>query len=152
METPSGKKGKPSIRASLLPPDFQSLDPNGFLMTVPRLETAVVDHQQALGCHEKGLMACSFAGRGGKLTSIQPPWTKYEVYAANVQIEIDLEPELDEILGITTAKEQIVIVEEAWERLRQSGKSSDDLYQLIRACDTDQELFAKQSGAASTAH
>jgi hypothetical protein len=53
METPSGKKGKPSIRASLLPPDFQSLDPNGFLMTVPRLETAVVDHQQALGCHEK---------------------------------------------------------------------------------------------------
>jgi hypothetical protein len=97
-------------------------------------------------------MACSFAGRGGKLTSIQPPWTKYEVYAANVQIEIDLEPELDEILGITTAKEQIVIVEEAWERLRQSGKSSDDLYQLIRACDTDPELFAKQSGAASTAH
>ena len=39
-----------------------------------------------------------------QIDCIQPHWTKFQTYDANIKIEIDFDPELDEYFGITTAR------------------------------------------------
>jgi hypothetical protein len=127
IETPSGKKGKVSIRASLLPPNFQSADPNEL---VEDRRGAKINKRWETMKDFNGLLICR---QGRQIDCISPTWTKFQVYDANIKIEIDFDPELDEFFGITTAKQQIVIAEEMWERLKQSGKSCGDLILLIRS-------------------
>ena len=56
------------------------------------------DYNGLLICRERRQIDC-----------IPPRWTKFQNYDANIKIEIDFDPELDEFFGITTAKQQIVI-------------------------------------------
>jgi len=44
---------------------------------------------------------------------------------------IDFDPELDEFFGITTAKQQIVIADEMWEKLQHSGRGGGGLVDLV---------------------
>ena len=125
VETPQGKKGRVTIRAAVLPPNFQSSDPSRYdedrrgIKLNNRWEI-MKDYNGLLICRELRQIDC-----------ISPKWTKYQNYDANVKIEIDFDPELDEYFGLTTAKQQIVIADEMWERLRQTGKNCGNLDDLI---------------------
>ena len=67
-----------------------------------------------------------------QIDTIQPRWTKYQNYDANIKIEIDFDPELDEFFGITTSKQQIVIADEMWDMLQSNGKNNGALVDLVR--------------------
>ena len=75
-----------------------------------------------------GLLIC----RGERqIDSIPPRWTKFQNYDANIKIEINFDPELDEFFGITTSKQQIVVDDSMWEQLMQNGKTGGALKDLV---------------------
>ena len=69
-------------------------------------------------------------------------------------MEIDFDPELDEYFGITTAKQQIVLDDEMWEKLQHSGKNGGALVDLVNDLRNDfetqqTELKAKSQNRAA---
>jgi hypothetical protein len=92
------------------------------------------DYNGLLICRERRQIDC-----------IPPPWTKFQNYDANIKVEIDFDPELDEFFGITTAKQQIVISDEMWEKLKHSGKNGGALRDLV---DDLRKRFKELQGTA----
>jgi hypothetical protein len=85
-----------------------------------------------------GLLIC----RGKRqIECILPRFTKYQNEDAHIKIEMDFDPELDEFFGITTAKQQIVIDDEMWEKLQHDGKGGAALIALVADMRND---FRKQ--------
>jgi len=123
VETSGGEKGVVRIRAALLPPNFQWADPDD---VSPRPKN---NKRQKIMKAYNGLLVCR---EGRQIDCITPEWTKFQVYDYNVKLEIDFDPVLDEFFGITTSKQQIVVDEVMWEKLKQTGKESGGLYALIR--------------------
>jgi hypothetical protein len=137
IETPSGQKGKVSIRAALLPPNFQAADPNEL---VEDRRGAKLNRRWETMRDFNGLLICR---QGRQIDCVAPEFTKFQNIDTNIKIEIDFDPELDEFFGITTAKQQIVIADEMSERLKQSGKTCGDLILLIRSMrDRREEMRA----------
>jgi hypothetical protein len=124
VETSQRSKGTIRIRASLLPPTFQLADPTASVRrgskTNKRFEI-MKDYNGLLICRE-----------GRQIDCIPPRFTQFQVYDRNVKIEIDFDPELDEYFGITTAKQQIVIDEEMWEKLENPGRNGGALRGLVK--------------------
>jgi hypothetical protein len=124
VEPSHGTKGAIKIRASVLPPTFQLEDPAGGVRrgakNNKRFEI-MKDYNGILVCRE-----------GRQIDCIQPRWTKFQNYDLNVKIEIDFDPQLDEYFGITTAKQQIVIDDEMWEKLENSGRNGGALRDLVK--------------------
>ncbi len=140
VQTSHGTKGTVSIRASVLPPNFQLAEPTQYgnkgAKTNKRFEI-MRDFNGLLICRERR-----------QIDTIAPRWTKFQNYDANIKIEIDFDPELDEFFGITTAKQQIVIEDEMWELLQHSGKGGGALKDLVRDlrdrfAELQDELLAK---------
>jgi hypothetical protein len=126
VETSRGTKGTVTITASVLPPNFQLTDPAQYGVLAKRSKPnkrweIMRDYNGLLICREQRQIDC-----------IQPKWTKFQTYDANIKIEIDFDPELDEFFGVTTSKQQIVIEDEMWERLMNSGKNHGGLSDLIK--------------------
>lgn len=126
VETPNGQKGKVRLRASVLPPNFPSLDPNDFREDSRGRQ---LNKRHEIMRDYNGLLICR-AGR--QIDTISPRGAKFQNNDAYIKIEIDFDPVLDEYFSVTTAKQQIVIEDEMWERLRNSGKNGGDLAQLIK--------------------
>jgi hypothetical protein len=123
VETARGTKGTIHIRASVLPPHFQLADPSQYGVKGAKLNKrheVMRDYNGLLLCREHRQIDC-----------IPPRWTKFQNYDANVKIEINFDPELDEYFGITTSKQQIVIDDEIWEKLQHSGKNGGGLKDLL---------------------
>jgi len=142
VENAEGLKGKVRIRASLLPPNFQSADPNDYR---PDMRGVKTNNRLPIMKRYNGLIVCR-AGR--QIDCISPFWTKFQNYDVNIKIEIDFDPALDEFFSITTAKQQVVIEDEMWEKLRADGKNCGGLEKLVvdlrhRRKDLDDELTAK---------
>lgn len=148
VETASGTKGTITIRASLLPPNFTSSDPSEVdidrrgIKTNNRFEI-MKDYNGLLICREWRQIDC-----------ISPKWTKFQNNDRYIKVEINFDPELDEFFGITTAKQQIVIADEIWEKLQQRGKNCGDLVDLIESMrgrfkELGAELKAKAENRAS---
>lgn len=125
VETARGTKGTVAIRASILPPNFQHVDPTQYggegREKMNRRWEIMRGYNGLQICRERRQIDC-----------IPPRWTKFQTYDANVKIEIDFDPELDEYFGITTAKQQIVIDDEMWEKLQHSGKNGGALVDLVK--------------------
>lgn len=123
MESSRGTKGKVTIRAAYLPPNFQSQDParSGRGTTLNSRHKIMRDYNGLLICRE-----------GRQVDCVQPRFTKYQTYDYNMKIEIDFDPELDEYFGITTSKQQIVIDDVMWDKIEQAGRLRD-LIKDIRA-------------------
>jgi hypothetical protein len=120
---PSGKVGKVTIRASVLPPNFQLANPEDYgLKQAPQNRRAKIMREY------NGILICR-ANR--QIDTIRPNWTKFQNYDANIKIEINFDPELDEEFGITTSKQQIVIDDDMLNRLRGAGAGGGDLDKLI---------------------
>ncbi|HEU4403959.1 MAG TPA: ATP-binding protein [Polyangiaceae bacterium] len=123
VETARGTTGSVSIRASVLPPHFQLADPNQY-----GHKGAKTNNRLGIMKDYNGLIIC----RGGRqIDCVSPRWTKFQNYDAHIKIEINFDPELDEYFGITTAKQQIVLDDDMWEKLQQGGKSCGALAHLV---------------------
>lgn len=146
-EGADGAKGKVRVRASLLPPNFQWADPNDYRPDMRGIKT---NNRLPIMRKYNGLIVCR-AGR--QIDCISPDWTKFQNYDANIKIEIDFDPTLDEFFSITTAKQQIVIDDQMWEMLRNSGKNGGGLEKLVadlraRRQELDTQLKAKVENKA----
>ncbi len=120
----SGEKGVVRIRAALLPPDFQLVNPKDFAK-----KGAKTNKRFDVMKDYNGLMICR---EGRQIDCITPDWTRFQVYDRNLKIEVDFDPVLDEYFGITTSKQQIVIDDSMWEKLKQEGKESGGLLALVK--------------------
>jgi hypothetical protein len=123
VETARGTTGTVTIRASVLPPNFQLADPGQYPAKGAKLNRRLEimkDYNGLQICRERRQIDC-----------IPPRWTKFQNYDANVKLEINFDPELDEYFGITTAKQQIVIDDEMWEKLQHKGKNGGALVDLV---------------------
>jgi len=130
-------EGTITIKASVLPPTFQLADPN-----VPNKR----NKRWEIMRDYNGLLIC----RGGRqIDTVSPPFTKFQNYDANIKIEIDFDPALDEFFGITTAKQQIVIEEEMWQKLQAKGKNAGSLNDLVRDMRNRFEELQNEVKAAS---
>jgi hypothetical protein len=135
VETSRGTKGTITIRASVLPPNFQLTDPSQY-----RLKGAKLNNRHEIMKDYNGLLVCR---ERRQIDCISPRWTKFQTYDYNVKVEIDFDPELDEYFGITTAKQQIVIDDDLWEKLQHSGKGGGALAGLIKDLRTEFEKLQK---------
>lgn len=117
-------KGVVRLRASVLPPNFQLEDPKAYGAKGSKLARRWDIMKQY-----NGILVCR-AGR--QIDVVSPEWTKFQNYDANIKIEIDFDPTLDEFFGLTTSKQQIVIDEDMWEKLKQTGKNAGGLQALIK--------------------
>jgi len=124
VETPRGTKGLVTIRASYLAPNFQLVDPMQYGIGKPKL-----NNRHGIMKANNGLLICR---ERRQIDCISPEWTKFQNYDMNIKVEIDFDPELDEVFGITTAKQQIVIAESMEEKLKHSGKGGGALHDLVR--------------------
>ena len=141
VETSDGKTGTISIRASVLPPDFQLLDPSQY-----GIEKAANNKRIAAMREFNGLLICR---EQRQIDCVRPKWTTFGNYDRNIKIEIDFDPVLDEHFGITTSKQQITVDDEMWERLKQQGTNCGNLYNLIR--DMRKRFKALQGSCAAEA-
>ena len=124
VETSRGTKGTVTIRASLLPPNFQLADPSQFGRKGAKNNSRfniMKEYNGLLICRERRQIDC-----------VAPRWTTFQVHERNVKIEIDFDPELDEFFGITTAKQQVVIADDMWEKLQHSGRGGGGLKDLVK--------------------
>lgn len=117
-------KGVVRIRASVLPPNFQLANPAEY-----KVKGAKMARRWDYMRQNNGILVCR-AGR--QIDVVQPEWTKFQNYDANIKIEVDFDPVLDEFFGLTTSKQQIVIDERMWEKLKQGGKASGGLQTLVK--------------------
>ena len=120
----SSGKGVVKIRAAVLPPNFQLADPKDY-----GVKGAALGRRYDIMKDYNGILV-SRAGR--QIDVVQTPWTRFQNYDANIKIEIDFDPVLDEFFGLTTSKQQIVIDERMWEKLKQSGKAAGGLQTLVK--------------------
>ncbi len=136
VETSRGTKGEVRIRAALLPPDFQLVDPSQY-----GKKGAKNNKRFDVMKEFNGLLLCR-AGR--QIDCIPPRWVVFQNYERNIKVEIDFDAELDEFFGITTAKQQIVIADEMWEKLQHSGKGGGDLINLVKALSAERDELESQ--------
>lgn len=130
VETPQGQKGTVRIRASLLPPNFQLKDPDDYRAEDEegRARRGKLNSRFPILRAYNGILVCR---EGRQIDTIQPPFTKFQNYDVNIKIEVDFDPMLDEAFGITTSKQQIVIEDWMWDKLKGEGRSNGDLHQLV---------------------
>src|SRR5581483_8944247 len=123
IETPTGSKGTVTIRASFLPANFQNADPTRSGKGAPTNKRFDIMKEY------NGLLICR---ESRHIDTISPRWTKFQNYDINVKVEVNFDAALDEYFGITTAKQQIVIDDEMWEKLQHSGKGGGALIALVK--------------------
>lgn len=140
VENEQGEKGTVTIRASFLPPNFQKVDPTKFG------RGGKLNKRHDVMKAYNGLQICRNLRQ---IDCIQPPWTKFQTYDYNIKIEINFDPELDDFFGVTTSKQQIVIDEQMWDKLKNSGKNAGDLYNLIEDMRKQFKEFEKEIDAKS---
>lgn len=145
VETSRGTRGTISIRASLLPPNFQLADPSLY-----GTKGAKNNHRFEVMKDNNGLLVCR---EHRQIDCVLPRWTKFQNLDANVKVEINFDPELDEFFGMTTSKQQITITDEMWEKLQHNGKNGGALIDLVqdlrrRRDELDEALKAKAANRA----
>lgn len=143
VELSNGQKGSVRVRAALLPPNFPSADPAVYKEDSRGRQ---LNKRHEIMREYNGLLICR-AGR--QIDTISPRGTKFQNNDAYVKIEIDFDPVLDEYFSVTTAKQQIVIEDEMWEKLRNSGKNGGDLANLIKDMRRRWKAMAEELEARS---
>ena len=140
VTTASGETGKVRIRASVLPPNFQLVNPAEY-----GRKGAKTNKRFPIMREYNGLLICR---ERRQIDTVVPRWTKFQNYDANIKIEIDFDPALDEFFGITTSKQQIEIDDTMWEKLQHGGAGGGGLIDLVRALrgrfdELEEQLEAK---------
>lgn len=144
VEAGDGKTGTVRIRASVMPPNFGKVDPKDIGKggkNNKRFEV-IKDYN--------GLLICR---QGRQIDCISPKWMQFQNNDRYIKVEVNFDPVLDEYFGITTAKQQIVVADEMWEKLKSNGKNGGALLDLItdlrdRWEEMDAALKAKKDNQA----
>jgi hypothetical protein len=126
VTTSTGETGAVRIRASVLPPNFQLVNPAEYGNEAIRAKN---NNRLPIMKQYNGILVCR---ERRQIDTVAPPWTKFQNYDANIKIELDFDPVLDEFFGITTSKQQIEIDDVMWEKLKHSGKNGGGLIDLVR--------------------
>jgi hypothetical protein len=126
VATSNGGTGSVRIRASVLPPNFQLVNPSEYGRADLRSKT---NNRLPIMKEYNGIIVCR---ERRHIDTVRPEWTKFQNYDANIKIEVDFDPVLDEYFGITTSKQQIEIDDEMWEKLKHSGNNGGGLIDLVR--------------------
>jgi hypothetical protein len=142
METSRGTKGKVAIRAAYLPPTFQTRD------LAKKRGQKNLNSRHSIMRDYNGILICR---DGRQIDCIQPKFTKFQTYDANVKVEVDFGPELDEFFGITTSKQQIVLDDDMWERLVQAGRLFDVIRDIRNRFNADNDILGAKEKAAGHA-
>lgn len=127
----SGGFGKVLLRYSYLPPSFASIDKN---------RDAV-----GLNANERFPVLKDYHGiifsRNGRLIDCKTktPWTTFINNDRYIRIEVEFPASLDELFGVTTAKQQISVSPEMWDRLREAGlvKAIEQLRNRVRSLKSE---------------
>jgi hypothetical protein len=127
----SGGFGKVLLRYSYLPPSFASIDKN---------RDAV-----GLNANERFPVLKDYHGiifsRNGRLIDCKTktPWTTFINNDRYIRIEVEFPASLDELFGVTTAKQQISVSPEMWDRLREAGlvKAIEQLRSRVRSLKSE---------------
>ena len=127
VETSRGTTGTVTIRAAVLPPTFQLVDPTTYRYGLGNARSKPNSRHEVMRDYN-GLL---ITRERRHIDTIQPRWTKFQNYDYNLKIEIDFDPELDEFFGITTSKQQIEIADEMWDKLQSNGKNNGALVDLV---------------------
>lgn len=123
VETSRGTTGNITIRASLLPPNFQLVDPELPLDSAKNKRFPIMkEFNGLLICRERRQIDC-----------VQPDWVTFVNRDRHIKVEVDFDPELDEFFGITTAKQQIVLADEMWQILQHAGRGGGNLINLVKS-------------------
>jgi hypothetical protein len=113
----TGEVGQVRIRAAVLPPEFGRKDP---------LKKATKHNQNGrwgiLKNNEMNTHGLNICREGRQIDTVQPTWTKFQNNDLYIKVEVDFDPVLDEFMGVTTSKQQIVIDEDMWNKLIDVGK------------------------------
>lgn len=105
--------GTMTLRYSWLPPSFGSVD---------KTRDAV-----GLNANPRFAILRDFHGiifsRNGRLIDVQTrtPWTRFINNDRYIKVEIEFSATLDEMFGVTTAKQQVTVSPRIWELLQQAG-------------------------------
>jgi hypothetical protein len=126
MDGSEGQPGIVTIRATVLPPNFQLKNPDDPIkMGAPRNEARFGPMKQ-----NHGILVCR---EGRHIDTVKPPprWTTYGIRDRNIKVEVDFSAELDGFFGITTSKQQVSLDDELWDKLIASGKNAGNLRELV---------------------
>jgi hypothetical protein len=115
------------LRYSYLPPSFASIE---------KSRDAV-----GLNANERFPVLKDYHGiifsRNGRLIDCKAktPWTTFINNDRYIRIEVEFPASLDELFGVTTAKQQISVSSEIWDRLREAGlaKAIEQLRTRVRS-------------------
>jgi len=114
------------LRYSYLPPSFASID---------KSRDAI-----GLNANERFSVLKDYHGiifsRNGRLIDCKTktPWTTFINNDRYIRIEVEFPASLDELFGVTTAKQQISVSSDMWDRLREAGlaKAIEQLRTQVR--------------------
>lgn len=129
VNTPTGP-ARILLRYSYLPPSFASID---------KSRDAV-----GLNANERFPILKDYHGiifsRNGRLIDCKTktPWTTFINNDRYIRIEVEFPASLDELFGVTTAKQQISVSPEMWDRLHEAGlvKAIEQLRSRVRSLKT----------------
>lgn len=128
VETPSGRRGDVIIRASILPPNFGLKDPDN-----PSQKADKKNGNQRFSVFGRGDLNGFIVLRAGRqIDVVQPSWTKFQNYDNYIKIELDFDPELDEMFSVTTSKQQIRFTEDLTAKLMSPGAEGGQLVSLVK--------------------
>lgn len=125
VTTDSGKTGLVRIRASILHPQFGWANPDDLATGSRKNKRWDVLRRDEYN----GLIICR---EGRQIDVVTPPWTKFQNNDRYIKIEVDFDPALDEYFGVTTSKQQIMIDDVMWEKLKSAGKEAGNLISLVK--------------------
>jgi hypothetical protein len=119
------------LRYSYLPPSFASIDKSR--------------DAAGLNANERFPVLKDYHGiifsRNGRLIDCKTktPWTTFINNDRYIRIEIEFPASLDELFGVTTAKQQISVSLEMWDRLREAGlvKAIEQLRSRVRSLKSE---------------
>lgn len=141
-----GVSGDLTLRYSWLPPTFGATD---------KSRDAIGLNANARFSIIKTYHGLVFS-RNGRVVDVQSrtPWTTFINNDRYVRIEVDFSASLDEAFGVTTAKQQVSLSPEMWDRLQVAGlpKAIEHLRSKVRAAKAERQRSASEAVVANSAH
>ena len=105
--------GTVTVRFSQLPPTFARKD---------KSKEATSKNANPRFSIMKDHLGLIFLRAGRQIDVVtRNPWTQFQTYDRNWNVEINFSPALDEEFSITTSKQQIVVSERMWDLLKEKG-------------------------------
>ena len=124
------RTGTVRLRAAVLPPNFQHVHPEEYNPNQPGgVRGSKLNNRHPIMRDYNGVLVCR---QRRQIDTITPRGMKFQTYDYNIKIEIDFDPELDDLFGITTSKQQIVFEDALWQQLLHDGENGGGLKSLIR--------------------